>query len=557
VRRILAIVALRFKLLARRVQGPGGALNLAGAILLAVLGVAFALGLAVGLGVLIHVFVTSGDSRKLLIGFLIVFYVSLVLGVVLPLLRGAMDQGFDASPFLIFPIGRGRLYAVTLAACFGTTDHLLYYPMLAAVAFTGVLLPGVNVVVGLALIALCIVFFVVWGNALALFLVSVMRARRIREFAGILGLMLLIGASLIPATWDSSDDRLKNSIPQLTAALDVALRAGRVLPPSIAAESLTALHAEGGGARAATGVLGMLLWNAAGFVIGYFVFDRYHLGERGVRVARRARRRSAASGALGGLLTLDGRLFSPLPSEVRAVAAKDLHYLFRSVLGRFNLFMLPIFVLFVVFVVGRSLDEPVFGIDPEPLLLFGLLLYTVLFSNNFLNNSLAWEGDGVKSYYLGPVSLRRILVGKNLAVWLYNCLLFGMVIVPWSLVKGPPGPLTLLSAVLMFASAVVIFTSCGNIISVVFPVPRDMSTIRNQPSQVAVLLSLLVLAAAGLVIGPMLSVPMLLGWSAAQPLFLAVLLAAAIGLYSLTLGQAAHLLHGRRERIIDTLKSAR
>jgi ABC-2 type transport system permease protein len=472
VSRTLAIAELRFKLLVRKMRGAGGALNLVGGILLSVLGLVFAAGLAVGFGVMTHVFVTGGDSRKLLIGFSIVFYVCFVLGVILPLLRGAMDQGFDASPFVIFPVGRWRLYVITVAACFGATDHLLYFPMLAAVALTGVLLPGVNAVVGLALIVLCVLFFVVWGNALALFLVSVMRTRRVREIAGIVALMLIISASFSTMLLDT-DGLAKVQLPELTTALNAVMVMVKLLPPSIAAEGMTVLHEANGAARAGTSVLWLLVWNAAGVWIGYHIFDRYHLAERGVQVAARVKRRGAIAKALGRLLTLDGGPFSALPSEVRAVAAKDLHYLFRSVLGRFNLFMMPVFVFVMAFIIGRVLDEPVFGIDPEPLLLFGLLLYTVLFSNNFINNSLAWEGDGVKSYFLGPVSLRSILLGKNVAVWLYNGLLFSLVMLSWMAVKGPPGPVTLVSALFMFAAAVVIFTGVGNILSVLFPVARD------------------------------------------------------------------------------------
>jgi hypothetical protein len=557
VSRVLAIVALRFKLLARKVQGPGGTLNLVGAILGAVWGVVFALGMAVGLGVMVHLFAASGEPGKLRIGFLIVFYAAFFFGIILPMLRGAMDQGFDASPFVIFPVGRARLYGITLAASFGAPDHLLYYPTLLAVAIAGVLIPGVNAVVGLALIALCLLFFVAWGHALALFLVSVMRARRIREIAGILALMLVIGASFLPALMDSSVGGLKEAMPRLKVALSVATWIGGFLPPSIAAEGLTALHETGGTARAATSALWLLVWDAAGLLIGYLIFDRFHLGERGVRVARKVERRDAGAAPLAGLLTLDGRLFAALSPEVRAVAAKDLHYMFRSVIGRFNLFMMPIFVLIVVFLVGRALDEPVFGLDPERLLLFGLLLYAVLFSNNFVNNAFAWEGEGIQSYFLCPVPLRRVLLGKNLAVWLYNGLLFGLVIVVFSVVAGPPGPVTLLSAALMFASAMVIFTSFGNIISVMLPVPRDMSAIKNQPSQMAILLSILVLFGIALLIGPLLSLPMLFGWSIVHPVLLAALLVGAVGIYAVTSKKAARLFEARREQIVESLKSVR
>jgi hypothetical protein len=557
VSRTRAIVALRFKLLTRRMQGAGGALNLVGAALLSILGILFALGLAVGLGLLVFALVSSGEARKIRIGFLVVFYLAFVFGLIIPVLRGAMDQGFDASPFVVFPISRRRLYLISVAACFGGVDHMLYYPMLAAVAVTGVLLPGANAVLGLSLIGLSVVFLVLAGNALALFLVSVMRARRVREITGIAALVLIIGLSFSTLLLDNSDNPLKETMPHLTAALVVAKQVARVLPPSIAAEGMTALHEAGAGVRAASSVAWLLLWNLGVGLIGYLIFDRYHLAERGVKVAGREKRRGAFGAALGALCSMDRRPFSALAPEVRAVAAKDLHYLFRSVLGRFNLFMLPVFVFLIVFAVGRALEEPVLGIEPDRLVLFGLVFYTVLFSNNFVNNCFAWDGDGIKSYYLSPVMLRRVLLGKNLALWLYNVLLFALVLVSWSVVMGPPSPVLILSLMFLFVTALVIFTGVGNVLSVLFPIPRDMSSIRNQPSQAAVLLGILLFVAVGVVLGAALSVPMVLGWPAAQPAFLGAALIAGIGVYVVSLNQATELLETRRERIIEALKVVR
>jgi hypothetical protein len=557
VRRVRAIAALRLKLAVRRLQGPGGAAQLAAAILTTGLGVVFALGAGVGLGIMVHLFASSGDPDKLRTAFLIVFWVAFFFGIFLPLLRGTMNQGFDVSPFVVFPLSRPRLYAINLAATFGGTDHLLYYPTLLATAVAGVLAPGVPAAAGLALIGLCLFFYVAWGHALALLLVSVMRARRIREIVGIVVLLLLIAASFVPAMLDGSRPELTESLPEAKAALRVAARLGQVLPPTIAAEGLTSLHAPRGGPRAALSLLWLLLWDVAGVLIGYVIFDRHHLREPGVRVTPRLGRRLPVARAGGGWLSFDGRPLAALPAGVRGVAAKDLHYMLRSVLGRFNLFMMPVFVIVIVFLLGRRVDEPVFGIDPQAVLLFGLLLYAVMFSNNFVNNAFAWEGDGVQSYFLCPVSSRAVLVGKNLAVWLYNVVLFGLVIIIFSALTGFPGIATVISATLMFASAVLLFTSCGNVISVMLPVPRDMSSLQNQPSQMAMLLSFLVLATIALLIGPLLSLPLLFGWPGLQPVLLAAFFAATIVVYTLTLRQASRLFENRREQIAETLKSVR
>jgi len=553
--RVLAIAWLRYRLVTRKLRGPGGTLNAIAVALLGVLGVGFAIASAVGLTLLVHVFVNSGDVAKIRVGFMIVAYLCFFVGVLLPLLRGAMDQGFDASPFVIFPISRMRLYGVTLVAAALGSDHLLYYSILVGVTITGVLLPGVAPIAGVALVGMLALFFVTWGNVVTLLLVSVMRARRVREIAAIVALLIVISASFAPMMLDDSDREIHISKASFEAAASRTMAALSVLPPSIAAEGLTALHVDGGGFAAWRALSWLALWNFAGLVLGYRVFSRRHLGEGGVRTAARRTRRRA--GPLDRLLSFDGPLFASFPLEVRAVASKDLRYLLRSVVGRFVLFMTPVFVFAMSFLLGRGLDEPLFGLEPRRILLFIMLLYTALFSNNFLYNSFAWEGDGVKSYYLCPVPLRSVLLGKNLAVWLYNGMLFALVLVTFSVAKGPPDLLTLASAVFLYTAPLLVFTSFGNILSIRFPTPRDMSTTRNSPAPIAILLSIVVLVVTGLLLGPFLSIPMLLGLHALQPVLLAGVCAATTGLYRMTLRHATQLLDQRRDQMIDSLKTVR
>ena len=551
--RILTIAWLRLKLVLRQMQGTGGLWNAIGAVLLGILSVTFAFGVALGLGYLVHRFVVGGDPDSVRTGFLIVFYLCLVVGVVLPLVRGVMHQGFDASPFVVFPIERSRLYAITLAASALATDHLLYYPTLVAVTVTGVLLPGAAVGRGLAIVLLLALFFVTWSNVVGVFLTSVMRARRVREIGAIVALGLIILVSFTPAVLEGSQGRIGIDAPRLKQILEVTLNALSGLPPSIAADGLATLHADTGNALSAIGWL--LLWNAVGLWLGYRLFSRQLLREGVVRAART--RRARESGRLGRLFSFDGPLLGCLPSEVRAVASKDLRYLLRSVVGRFVLFMAPVFTLLIGMLLGDALDEPVFGIRPERLLLFGLMLYAVLFSSNFLYNAFAWEGDGVKAYFLCPVQPDRVLIGKNLAVWIYNVLLFLLVLVTFSVASGPPDPVTVVSAVLIYATTLVIFTGVGNILSIRFPTPRDMSSTRNHPAQIAILVSLLVLIGTGVLLGPFVSLPMLLGVDLLMPVLLAGLCGAAVYGYRLTLRYSARLFSRRRDQVIESLKTAR
>ena len=165
--RVLAIAVLRFRLLLHRSRGVTGAAKLAAAAIMAVFAAGLAIGIAVGFAFLVHFAVTTEQASGIRTVFLVIFYTFFVFGVILPVLSGAMNPGFDASPLRVFPIAHRKLYAITLGANFFYSEHLLYYPALLAVGVTGVLIPGTHVFAGLAVLCLALVFYVVWANAMA------------------------------------------------------------------------------------------------------------------------------------------------------------------------------------------------------------------------------------------------------------------------------------------------------------------------------------------------------------------------------------------------------
>ena len=86
------------------------------------------------------------------------------------------------------------------------------------------------------------------------------------------------------------------------------------------------------------------------------------------------------------------------------------------------------------------------------------------------------------------------------------------------------------------------------------PVPRDISSITNSPSQTAVLATFGVLIGNALVIGGSMAIPALLGAKWFGPLVLAMLIAAEIAFYRVMLRPAGQLLESRRESLIEALQ---
>jgi hypothetical protein len=530
------------------------------AVLSYLLGGALALGLAVAFGAMTYFAGRDGDARSIRVVYLVVFYTASFFALAMPIFTGAMNPGFDAASLRIFPISRRRLYAITFGASALNAEQLFNYPALTTVILIGLLLSGSGLPIALAGGLLFLLFLVAWGNTIALFMMGLMRNRRAREVTGIAVFGLLIVLAITPALLEGDSGRIDlESRPWVEPVVRAISQVGGVLPPTLAAEALASSHRESG-SSGWPAMLGLLLWNVAGIMAGYRIFATHVMGDGGMR--RTIAPRTDVSSPMGESaawrrsFSSDHAALAFIPAEVRAVAAKEIRYLLRSAVGKFNLVMMPVLALIAVFIFGRDLRTPVMGLVPEELVLFGLLLYATLLSNNFTNNAFGWERRGMQTYFFMPVDSRRIIAGKNLGVWTYNCILLGITLVTWSLFKGIPGPGTLLSAVIFYASCVLAFTSAGNVVSVLFPVGRDMSSLKNTPSQVAILLSLLFIVLIGAVNGLFLFIPLLLDMPALRPLSLIVLLAFLAGVYNMTLRLASRLMAARKEKLIEAVQVA-
>jgi hypothetical protein len=139
-------------------------------------------------------------------------------------------------------------------------------------------------------------------------------------------------------------------------------------------------------------------------------------------------------------------------------------------------------------------------------------------------------------------------------VWVYNILLGVEGVAAFVLISGAPSPTALAGGCLAFVASLLSATIVGNFLSPVMPVPRDISSVTNSPSQTAVLATFGVLLGNTLVIGGLMAIPALLGAKWLGPLLLILLIVAEIAFYRVMLSPAGHLLDSRRESLIEALQ---
>jgi hypothetical protein len=551
--RLKILVWLRFKLWWNGLRSGAKAVDTAVSVILTFLGGAVSLALAGGLGVVTHIALRDVEGDVHTVGLLIVFWFLAFAAVVLPIFFGMGQPAVPIKRLAVFPFATFGLYRLSLAASGASANHVFWYPMLVAVSFTAIVIDGVPAVLWVAVVIALSVCYVVWCNTILLVIQRVLSGRNVREVAALVGLVLLVTVSMIPALFESQEiepDASWIRLPDRGVTIGKAIAS--IFPPSIASSSLVA-GIRGEYAAVLGGVMGLVLWSAAGMTVGFLVLRRSLL-DGDVPSGGRPAGSKASGGRAASPLSIDHVSWIQVGS--RAIAAKELHYLLRSTVGKFNIVIMPIFVIVMALVVARDMTAPILGLDRSSLVFVGVMVYASMFSNNFLYNAFAWDGAGVRSYFISPVEPSGVVLGKNVGLWLYNVILAFECAISYCVVAGVPRPTILLSGVIAYTIALLSSTIAGNFISVSMPVARDISKITNSPSQTGVLASFGMLLVNAILIGGLMAIPALLGVAWLCPVLLGALLVVEITAYRVFLHPAARLLLERREALIGAVQTS-
>ena len=527
------------------------------AVILAVVGVVVSVALAIVLAALLHIGLRGGDAEAQQVALVIVFWMLAFLAVVMPLLFARGRNGISDRRLLQYPFGQGQLYRLSLAGSLVSGGHLFWYPTVAAASVVAVFVDGLPVTSWCALTAVFSVCLLVWCHTVLLVVTRVLRRRRIRELVALIGLVLVVAASMLPALiapgfGDVLEDHpAVGAITSAQPVVSLLMRGASLLPPGIGVAGVMAASSGRLGAVVmAVGVL--ILWTVIGLVVGRHLFGTMLLG--GADSPGVASGSARAAFRRGRIFSVDR--FSRFSPVVRAVGGRDLQYLLRSTVGKFNIVIMPFFVVVMGLLVARDVTGPVLGLDRSSLVFLGTMVYASMFSNNFLYNAYAWEGAGIRSYFITPVTPRQVVFGKNVGVWIYNLILAVECLLSFGVVFGLPNLSVAISGCLAFAAALLASTTAGNFVSPALPVPRDLSKIGSSPSETGIMVSFGMLLANVILIG----VPVVIASLAASPwllpILLVVLLGIQVGAYRVLLAPASRLLEERKESLVEGVQAA-
>jgi hypothetical protein len=481
-----SLFALQFKLLQRAWEHPS-AMKKWGLIVAFLVGSGLAgtLGWVVGyLVIVLGRYAREGalQSQLMLYVFLLLLGLFSILWLLSPLLFALQNENLhlDLHKLLIYPISFRGLYALHTLTGLLEPWSLFFYPLLLGLVIGGVILEGQAVLAILLILALLFgLIHVVWSRLLVNSLASLMAQRHLRERAILLLLLGMIILSFLPAFMGQALENqtdLQNSLknPQIWQYLRLPLNVCLAFtPPGMATLVLTgALEAQF--SQIIFALLGLFMWLILGNYLGTALLKEMYTHSPGL-----------AEQSPTPSLWWKTDLLGFLPYALGLIVKKELRSLSRSVIGKLCFFLTPFLIVMLrVFALG-----PVAHVLPATTVLLSALAYIFMTSLFLFCNLFGLDGQGFKLYLYGGMSIRKLLLGKHLAMALFSATEFLLVIYLYLIFFEPIAFEAISFICLAFLTVLIGVLGLGTLISIRFPSPLDLNQTRYRQSATPVLLA--------------------------------------------------------------------
>lgn len=455
------------------------------------------------------------------------------------------QEAFDLKRLQPFPIPLARLYRWNLLASALDAVFLFFLPSQIAFAVGFAVAAGWNALGVVALLVLFNGLNLAWSSLVA---VGMGRLTAIRWRKDVLVLLLPLVALviyLLPYWWVQS--RTTGSGTSWAELAPTITRFLEWFPSGWLAGGIVKLGA-------GQGFAAELLLLATGCWLGY------RLGLRLTRSSLLMREGGRPAGDSRGPARASskdrrkaGWKIPGLSPAFSALFEKELKYLLRSSQGRYAFIWPIVLILMLRIFLTRSAAAVHLAELFSSFALLPFVAFFFLFFLPFYVNLFAYDHRGVKIYFLAPVSLREVLLAKNLAVFVLGLLCFGEVVALYLVSFHSLSFPALAHALGSLAAGFLVLLGGGNVVSCYFPKSLKMSAIHgNSPPHVAVWLGMILLGLALSLMTLSAGVGRWAGWGWAIALLAGIFLAGGL-LYTLTLGAVVRLYKQRREPLLEHL----
>ena len=457
------------------------------------------------------------------------------------LLFGAMGRSFDLDRLLRYPLRPASVYAGNILASFAEPVCLMTLPTLIGVAIGAFVRSGL--VAAVAALAAGVLLTLITAAMLQLLLAlldELLRREWVRYVALSLFSLTFIGVQIL------MQGAARGLMERMT-------RTGVTIEDLVgyAASAVSMVPTAGWPAAVATGALDGSPWRVVLGILGSLAVLALLVapGTALMRFTARAGESAGGGPARGGPSKGSFALSVPgLPAPVALLLTREIRYSIKSPQRLMSLILTPLVLVVLAVTRGnRVMGQPAFAI-----LLLGSTIATAAITQ------FAYDGPGVRSFFLLPCRPRDVLLAKNLEFLGRVALQLALVFTPLALMTKA-GWTSLGTAVLVGAAAVV-FTcaALGTYVSIRWPVRarrRGMAS-RGDSGWGGFAMFLGTVACAALVGATVWAARTIAGpaWAATAGVAAAgVHLAAAATIWHVSLDRNATALLANRERLIDVI----
>ncbi|HKQ99763.1 MAG TPA: hypothetical protein VJT09_03770 [Pyrinomonadaceae bacterium] len=563
-----ALVWLKWTLFRNAMRSRKAALSRIASILGTLVALAFALLIAVVLGLAVYRVLSPGAAEHLLAqlppghpqamevrkmlqsGFMILFMIFALLYLMwatVPLSLGGGSQ-FTPGRLLLYPISLRKLFAIDFLSELTSIGSIFAIPTIIAVSLgAGFGLNNLGLALFAALLALlCGISIAKW---LSTSLSALMQKRRTRgeTLLALIGVVVGLGGAFV------------GEFAVYISRHGGELSGLRWTPPGAAALALTEGLRPGGAGVYALALLVLAAYTLGLVLVTYLIARRAALGAGG---AKRARVRPATRAVEAKHTGWQLPFLSP---QISAVIEKELRYAMRNAQLRMMALM-PLVLIGIRLARGSraggtstlppdtALSLNSFAAYAEGLLVAAGVLYVFLILSSLMCNLFAYEGGGMRAFILSPVDRRTILLGKNLTIWFLALVFCSVLLLVNQLVFRDLSFQALAFAALSFVFFAACFAIIGNWLSIRFPKRLQFGKRMNASGVTGFLLIPILLALAAPPLGAVVA-----GYYAqsfaVKYATLALLAAVAVALYALLIKGQGRALARSEQEILEAVSA--
>jgi predicted permease len=404
------------------------------------------------------------QDRAAYVVVLFMLTLAFVMWALTPLALGGGNR-FEPTRMLLYPVSLAKLFAFDFLTDLTSLTAIFVVPSIFTLG-VGVGLGRGRLASGLAVSLCAIAFGLSFSKLLSVGVGALMKSKRTRGetllalLGGMLGMTGALMGQLLPA------------LERHGAYLDGA----RWTPPGAAAYALSRGMRAGGGAELLLSLVTLAAYASVCVFAAYRIARRTALGAGGggsQRRALRAKPNARVTREVRGGENYAGWRLPFVSPQFSAVFEKELRYALRNAQLRVIALMavgLTIVLRMAPLNAGSRRAWMLASPYADGAGAVFSVIYIFMLVSPVSTNLFGYDGSGMRSLVLSPVSRRVVLVAKNACVAFISLVLVTAGVFVGGLVFGDLTPRTLLFAALSFVTTAALFAPVGNFLSMRFPV---------------------------------------------------------------------------------------